>query len=398
MADDEDNKGKLNVGLGVLNPYEEPDVYTDYDSTMSGVDILKNVSENSFKTNTQKNIYGYKAICLRVDLPSQNNQVGSWISNIFISTLNSLFGNDSSEPEILLSVRARIPELHASLPEPFVNCSDGIKIDQKIVDMHPAFIAIATDLSNDIPSPGDILQVDFSNRVNMTGPQYKARVLSRPVLLSVQKSAKGILKKTTSTLQTGTNEVAVTSPDPVTSEDACGKNEGKGPTCAWSDGVLIGEIDLQPIGGKNSFDGGQEMLRADVASSFIKMSAAWKLVNTKQQGLYPNSGFRSWKHQEQLYKIYLSKGTPLTAKPGKSNHQSGIAIDIAGTNDGTKKGKSHGTTALYKWLANNAYKYGFIRTVWSESWHWVYVGVSRATHLRFQKWKIYGPLGRQKKE
>lgn len=59
---------------------------------------------------------------------------------------------------------------------------------------------------------------------------------------------------------------------------------------------------------------------------------------------------------------------PATARPGWSNHNSGIAIDL------NCKGAKFGGVVMpiYEWLVLNAYKYGFVRTVSSEEWHWEY--------------------------
>ncbi len=81
---------------------------------------------------------------------------------------------------------------------------------------------------------------------------------------------------------------------------------------------------------------------------------------------------RSWRTQANmdntkspLWKASSSKFSPATAPPGKSKHQNGIAIDI-NTSSKTRKG------GTYHWLCYNAYKYGFIRTVSSEEWHFEY--------------------------
>ncbi|HYO68955.1 MAG TPA: hypothetical protein VEU33_23040 [Archangium sp.] len=51
------------------------------------------------------------------------------------------------------------------------------------------------------------------------------------------------------------------------------------------------------------------------------------------------------------------------AKPGDSNHQGRIALDIhvGGT-----------STSTSKWLAYNTSRFGFTRTVPSEPWPWEY--------------------------
>lgn len=59
---------------------------------------------------------------------------------------------------------------------------------------------------------------------------------------------------------------------------------------------------------------------------------------------------------------------PQTAPPGKSLHGDGIAVDFG---IGSRKTTSFGTLngAAYSWLIRNAHKYGFIRTVSTEEWH-----------------------------
>lgn len=68
----------------------------------------------------------------------------------------------------------------------------------------------------------------------------------------------------------------------------------------------------------------------------------------------------------KLWTARSSKFKPFTAAPGRSKHQSGIAIDMS-THSRTSK------TGVYAWLVNNAYKYGFVRTVSTEEWHWEYI-------------------------
>lgn len=63
---------------------------------------------------------------------------------------------------------------------------------------------------------------------------------------------------------------------------------------------------------------------------------------------------------------------PATAAPGKSLHGNGVAIDI---NTGGFSSTLPGTGALtptYVWMALNGWKYGFVRAVRSETWHYEY--------------------------
>lgn len=74
------------------------------------------------------------------------------------------------------------------------------------------------------------------------------------------------------------------------------------------------------------------------------------------------SGYRSYEYQENLYNEYLEIDKPevvdtYSAKPGHSEHQTGLAIDVC-TN--TKDYIEFIDTEEYKWVKDNCYKYGFI--------------------------------------
>ena len=74
-------------------------------------------------------------------------------------------------------------------------------------------------------------------------------------------------------------------------------------------------------------------------------------------------GFRTMQKQNELYNN--SKLAGIAAAPGICNHQNGISVDfVLGGDDGK----------TYEWLVKNAWKYGFIRTVPRERWHWEYYG------------------------
>jgi len=77
--------------------------------------------------------------------------------------------------------------------------------------------------------------------------------------------------------------------------------------------------------------------------------------------------------QEYLYNGYIQgkPGFNLAAKPGKSNHGNGIALDL---NTGSRKKRSL-DEKTYTWLIKNSWKYGFVRTVGGakgEEWHFEY--------------------------
>lgn len=119
-----------------------------------------------------------------------------------------------------------------------------------------------------------------------------------------------------------------------------------------------------------------------------------ELVNTaKEDGiiLLGNSGYRSYKSQEKLYISRVkSEGRKLAdayvAKPGSSEHQTGLCIDITNENGYLVKG-----TEEADWLAENCYKFGFIvrypygrkniTGIEHEPWHIRYVGKEAAKYI-----------------
>jgi len=74
--------------------------------------------------------------------------------------------------------------------------------------------------------------------------------------------------------------------------------------------------------------------------------------------------------QEYLYNGWIAKqaGFNLAAPPGTSNHGKGIALDIS---TGSRPKKSL-DSKVYSWLVKNSYKFGFVRGVAKEEWHFDY--------------------------
>lgn len=106
---------------------------------------------------------------------------------------------------------------------------------------------------------------------------------------------------------------------------------------------------------------GGEALRHDAAKAFKEMAAA---ARAEGISLRVSSGYRSVRKQRLLYERYRQGLGPPAARPGRSNHQRGIAVDVAvGDED----------SPTYRWLAAHACRHGFRRTVPSEPWHWEYL-------------------------
>ena len=128
-------------------------------------------------------------------------------------------------------------------------------------------------------------------------------------------------------------------------------------------------------------------LTSTTTNAFYEMQAASKLENLN---IYLSSGFRSYSTQDRIYNNYVARdgkqmADTYSARPGHSEHQTGLAFDVNQIND------TFNDSAEAKWLANNCYKYGFILryppgkediTGYKyESWHFRYVGVDLATKL-----------------
>ena len=114
--------------------------------------------------------------------------------------------------------------------------------------------------------------------------------------------------------------------------------------------------------------------------------------DASRDGIYLNivSGYRSYYTQAYLYDSYCQRSGQQTAdrfsaRPGHSEHQTGLAMDINSVYD------SFADTPEAKWLENNCWRYGFIiryprdkeniTGYKYESWHIRYVGKTLAKEL-----------------
>jgi hypothetical protein len=131
-----------------------------------------------------------------------------------------------------------------------------------------------------------------------------------------------------------------------------------GPNAVWRGGSFEGQITLAQIMAA-SLD--VKRIASETLDPYLDLAAAAAAGGVQ---VAINSGFRSYPEQKVLYEGFINglPGFNLAAKPGNSNHQNGIAFDIAvggGSGD-----------PIYDWLKNNAPARGFIRTVNKEPWHW----------------------------
>lgn len=95
---------------------------------------------------------------------------------------------------------------------------------------------------------------------------------------------------------------------------------------------------------------------ATAAAALDEMTAAAKNDGVS---LWIVSGFRSYEKQKTLYNNYVARdgksaADRYSARPGYSEHQTGLAFDLNSLE------QSFGQTKEGKWLASNCWKYGFI--------------------------------------
>lgn len=140
--------------------------------------------------------------------------------------------------------------------------------------------------------------------------------------------------------------------------------------------------------------GGGQQLRQEAATALAALIAAAK---TERLIINPMSGYRSYNTQVSVYNNEVKQfgqtvADSESARPGTSEHQTGLAIDVGGGGCGIED--CFGKTAEGKWLAANAYKYGFIIRYTdakqqitgyrAEPWHIRYIGGDLSAEMQKQ--------------
>ncbi|HEY9584681.1 MAG TPA: M15 family metallopeptidase [Candidatus Paceibacterota bacterium] len=117
--------------------------------------------------------------------------------------------------------------------------------------------------------------------------------------------------------------------------------------------------------------------------------------------IYVKSGFRSFAEQKKVkseFTVVYGAGTAnsFSADQGYSEHQLGTAVDFITGGFGGELTEDFDTTAAFKWLKDNAYKFGFELSYPEknayytyEPWHWRFVGVKLSTYLHTRGINFY---------
>lgn len=135
------------------------------------------------------------------------------------------------------------------------------------------------------------------------------------------------------------------------------------------------------------------LLRKEASENLKRM-----FKDAEKEGIYllAVSGYRSYEYQEDVYTTEVfNRGEEYAdkyvAKPGYSEHQTGLAVDVLAENY-TDMDINFENTEECRWLHNNMYKYGFILryikgkediTGYSyEPWHIRYVGIEHSNKIK----------------
>lgn len=137
-------------------------------------------------------------------------------------------------------------------------------------------------------------------------------------------------------------------------------------------------------------------LRPEAARALEKL-----YQDAKQSGveLMVASAYRGYMYQQSLYYTYVERqgqaeADTQSARPGHSEHQTGWAVDVEPTTRKCEVEACFADTPEGKWVAANAYKYGFVIRYQKdeqattgyiyEPWHLRYVGKALAEELHKQ--------------
>jgi len=115
--------------------------------------------------------------------------------------------------------------------------------------------------------------------------------------------------------------------------------------------------------------------------------------------LFAQSGFRSHGRQDSIFASNVSDhgleaANNFSARPGESEHQTGLSMDVTSPDVGYQLVEEFGETDEGQWLKENAHEFGFIirypegkediTNYQYEPWHLRYVGEKAATEIASQ--------------
>jgi D-alanyl-D-alanine carboxypeptidase len=135
-------------------------------------------------------------------------------------------------------------------------------------------------------------------------------------------------------------------------------------------------------------------MRPEAAAALQQMFAAGAAEGAgamQIQNAYRSYAVQVNTHNGQVARLGQAKADILSARPGYSEHQTGLAVDVAALPSKCDIEACFGQTPQGVWLAANAYRFGFILRYPAdkqavtgyvfEPWHFRYVGIPLATEM-----------------
>jgi len=136
-------------------------------------------------------------------------------------------------------------------------------------------------------------------------------------------------------------------------------------------------------------------MRAEVADALVELFEAARAEARLE--LQSQSAYRSYQTQRTIYANGVAaNGVEFTdrfsARPGHSEHQTGLAVDIGVPSGECSFDACFGELPAGQWLAANAHRFGFLLRYADgaqpivgfdyEPWHFRYIGVELAAEMR----------------
>ena len=136
------------------------------------------------------------------------------------------------------------------------------------------------------------------------------------------------------------------------------------------------------------------LMRAEAAAALETMFAASVAEGAGElqiQNAYRSYNVQVRVHDSWVARIGQAKADAQSARPGYSEHQTGLTLDITSRPETCSIQACFGQTPQGQWLAANAYRFGYILRYPAdktpitgyiyEPWHFRYVGVELATEM-----------------
>jgi D-alanyl-D-alanine carboxypeptidase len=135
-------------------------------------------------------------------------------------------------------------------------------------------------------------------------------------------------------------------------------------------------------------------LRAEASNALVVMFAGAQ--SEAGLTLASNSAYRGYDTQVHIYNndvsnLGVAEADGLTARPGYSEHQTGLAVDIGADSGNCSLDECFADTPEGQWLAANAWRFGFllrypadkvpITGFTFEPWHYRYIGIELSTEI-----------------